>query len=99
MSGVGGQSIENWLQRFGFDFCTTRALISSNQLSVLDIKLLFFANDPFMEATAAQGIAFMPLGYCLPLKLNYITHDFSLMQRHDYFLAMAFHAASHVCDR
>lgn len=52
-----------------------------------------------MEATAAQGIAFMPLGDCLPLKLNNITHNFSLMQRHDYFLAMAFHAASHVCDR
>ena len=52
-----------------------------------------------MEATAAQGIAFMPLGDCLPLKLNHITHDFSLMQRHGYFLAMTFHAASHVCDR
>ena len=79
MSGVGGQSIENWLQRFGFDFCTTRALISSNQLSLFNIKLLFFENDPFMETTAAQGIAFMPLGDCLPFKLNHITHNFSLI--------------------
>ena len=52
-----------------------------------------------MEATAAQGIAFMPLGYFLPLKLNNVTHGFSLTQIWGYFLAMTFHAASHVCGR
>ncbi len=33
-----------------------------------------------MEATATQGIAFMPLGDCLPLKLNNITHDFLYLE-------------------
>ena len=48
-----------------------------------------------MEATAAQGVAFMPFGYFLALKLNNITHSFF----YDYFLAITFQAASQVCDK
>ena len=51
-----------------------------------------------MEATATQGITFMQLRYFWPLELNNITHSLST-KNHSYFLAITFHAASHVCGK
>jgi hypothetical protein len=51
-------------------------LINGNQLSLLHIKLFFLQDFPFVEAAAAQRIAFMYLRGFWPFKLNYVTHVF-----------------------
>jgi hypothetical protein len=69
-------NLKHSLYQFIFVFCTARALIYRDQLSLFDIKLFFLEDFPFVKAATAQSIAFMPLGCFWPLELNNVSHSF-----------------------